>query len=172
METDALPVGVVMQRIPLNNRWQPHQWRPLEVVIAPVTPHAAPVCLLDDEADLRWLFPGFSVSLVTDEAEGYFLNLTSPKPCWFVMYRLEEVGGREVAVPKSVTLSYHQASRLMDGGETVETVPAPAEIIERLEVFVADQYKPEPKKKRRKPSFEGGAEVQKMADAERGPHGG
>lgn len=160
-----------MQRIPLNNRWQSHQWRPLEVLVAPAMAHAEPVCLRDDEADARWLFTGFEVSLVTDEAEGYYLNLTSTVPVWFVMYRLEEVDGQEVAVPKSVTLSYHQASRLMDGGEVVETVPAQAVIVERLQAFVADQYRPEPKQKRRKPSFEGGAAVQKMAEEERDRHG-
>lgn len=171
METNALPVSVVMQRTPLANPWQSHQWRPAEVLIAPVTQESPPVCLRRDEADTRWLFSGFYIKLFTDEAEGYFLNISSPVPCWFIMYRLEEISGEEVAVPKFVTLSYHQASRLMDGGETVETVPAPPEIVERLQAFVADQYKPEPKKKRLKPSFEGGAAVQAMANAERGRNG-
>lgn len=172
METNALPIGVVMQRKILNNRWQSHQWRPVEVMIAPVTNQAGPICLRSDEADTRWLFGGFDIRLYTDEAEGYFLNISSPTPCWFVMFRMEEVDGQEVAVPKSVTLSYNQAARLMDAGEVVETLPASAEIIERMQAFVDDQYRPEPKKKRRKPSFEGGAAVEEMAKAERGQHGG
>jgi hypothetical protein len=171
METEALKIGVVMQRTPLNNRWQPNQWRPMEIVGDAVLWEGAARCLMDDEADTRWLFPDFDIKLFSDEAEGYFLNISSPAPCWFVMWRLEEIDGAEVAVPKFVTLSYNEAARLMDGGERVDTLPASAGIVERLTAFVADHYKPEPKRKRKKPSFEGGEGVEKMADAEGHPDG-
>jgi hypothetical protein len=166
METEALKIGVVMQRTPLNNRWQPYQWRPMEIVVDPILAEGAARCLLADPADTRWLFPGFDIKLFTDEAEGYFLNISSPAPCWFIMWRTGEIDGTELTVPKFVTLSYNEAARLMDGGEQVETLPAPSEIVERLAAFVADHYKPEPKRKRRKPSFEGGAGVEKMAQSE------
>jgi hypothetical protein len=171
METEALKIAVVMQRTPLNNRWQPHQWRPMEIVGDAVLSEGAARCLMDDEADTRWLFPDFDIKLFSDEAEGYFLNISSPAPCWFIMWRLEEIDGAEVAVPKFVTLSYNEAARLMDGGERVDTLPASAGIVERLIAFVADHYKPEPKRKRKKPSFEGGEGVEKMADAEGHPDG-
>lgn len=170
METDALPVGVIMQRFPLANRWQSHKWRPLEILIAP--PSGMPTQLRANADDTRWLFSGFDIRLFTGEAEGYFLNVSSPAPCWFVMSRMEEIDGEEVSVPKAVTLSYNEAARMMDGGETVDTVPADATIIERIQMFVAEHYRPEPKKKRRKPSFEGGAAVQRMADQEGKQHGG
>lgn len=171
METEALMTGVVMQRRPLNNRWQPYQWRPMEIVVDPVLTHGAARCLLDDAGDTRWLFPGFDVKLFRDEAEGYFLNISSPAPCWFIMWRIEDLDGEPVAVPKFVTLSYNEAARLMDGGEQVDTLPAPADIVERLTAFVAEHYQPEPKKKRRKPSFEGGEGVEKMAQSEGRSHG-
>lgn len=154
-----------MQRTPLNNRWQPHRWQPMEIVSEPL-PDAAARRLLDDPADMRWLFAGFDIKLFTDEAEGYFLNVSSPAPCWFIMWRMEEIEGAEVAVPKSVTLSYNEAARLMDGGEQVDTLPASADIVESLTAFVTAHYKPEPKRKRRKPSFEGGEGVEKMANPE------
>jgi hypothetical protein len=166
METEAIRIGVVMQRLPLDNRWQPHQWRPLEIVHDAVLPEGLPRCLLDDPADTRWLFTGFDVKLFSDEGEGYFLNVGSPTPCWFIMWRMEELDGIEVAAPKAVTLSYNEAARLMDGGEQVDTLPASAAIVERLAAFAAEHYRPEPKGKRRKPSFEGGEGVAKMADAE------
>jgi hypothetical protein len=87
------------------------------------------------------------------------------------MWRIEDIEGAEVAVPKHITLSYNEAARLMDGGEQVESLPAPPDIVERLHAFVAEHYKPEPKKKRRKPSFEGGAGVEQMARAEGESHG-
>ena len=92
-------------------------------------------------------------------------------PCWFVMSRPEVVDGVELQVPKIVTLSYNEAARLMDGGERVDTLMAPPAIIERLGEFVKNYYRPEEKRKRKKPSFEGGVGVDRMARAE-GQHGG
>lgn len=179
-EAKAIRIGVVMQRRALASRWQPWQWKPLEVVeidpaALPVT--AAPHCLLQSHEDSRWLFGGFEVELFRDEAEGYFLNIDSQQPCWFVMWRLEEGGENDaeggLAVPKSVTLSYNEAARLMDGGERVDILPAPAHIVGLMREFVDTHYKPEAKGKRRKPSFEGGAAVDAMARAEQDiPRGG
>jgi len=171
METEAIRIGVVMQRRQLNSIWQPYQWHPVEIVTDAALSGESLRCLRHDAADTRWLFGGFDVKLYGDEAEGYFLNVNSPAPCWFVMWRLEDINGAEVAAPKSITLSYNEAARLMDGGEQVDTVPATPEIIARLTAFVQAYYKPEPKHKRKKPSFEGGAEVQNMAKMERDGHG-
>lgn len=166
MHTHAISAAVVMQRLPVNNRWISHQWRPLEVILDGILPESGAHCLRQDENDLRWMFSGFDVTLFSDEAEGYFLNIDSPNPCWFIMWRMEQIDGNEVAVPKLLTLSYNEAARLMDGGEQVETLPVDGTIREWLAGFVADFYKPEQKRKRMKPSFEGGAGVEKMAQAE------
>jgi hypothetical protein len=171
METEAIRIGVVMQRLPLNNRWQPFQWRPMEIVDDTVLPEGGALCLRDDPTDTRWLHAGFEVRLYTDEAEGYFLNASSPAPCWFIMWRIEETDGAELAVPKRVMLSYNEAARLMDGGEQVDTLPASADVIAQLSAFVQDHYHPEPKRKRKKPSFEGGEGVERMAKAEGDQHG-
>ena len=170
METESLMVAVVMQRTPLANRWQPFQWKPAEISADALLAGCARRCLLRDDADTRWLFGGFEVRLYHDEAEGYFLYIDSPAPCWFVMWRLEDIDGAEVAVPKQVTLSYNEAARLIDGGEQVDTLPAAPAIVERMTAFVRDHYRPEQKKKRRKPSFEGGAGVEQMAHAESERH--
>lgn len=166
METPAIKTAVVMQRTRIASRWQPFQWKPAEVAADTLLPDAPPHLLRNDETDTRWLFTGFDVRLYPDEAEGYFLNIEAPLPCWFVMWRMEEIAGMEVAVPKQVTLSYNEAARLMDGGEQVDTLPAPPDVVERLRAFVQEHYRPEQKKKRRKPSFEGGAGVEQMARAE------
>lgn len=171
METIEFRIGVVMQRLPLNNRWQPFQWRPMEIVDGNLLPAEQPRCLRDDPEDTRWLFGGFEIRFFRDEAEGYFLNADSPVPCWFVMWRIEEIDGAEVGVPKTVTLSYNEAARLMDGGETVDNMPLSPEVLQALSAYVAEHYRPEVKKKRRKPSFEGGAEVDQMARDEGKSHG-
>ena len=166
METEAIEVGVVMQRLPLNNRWQPYQWRPFEIVSQDVLPGGGARCLRDDPEDTRWVFGNFEIRLFADEAEGYFLNINGDYPCWFIMWRSEQIDGVEVAMPKSITLSYNEAARLMDGGEQVDNLPLPIEMIERIAAFTSENYHPEPKRKRKKPSFEGGAGVDKMAKAE------
>lgn len=165
METEAISIGVIMQCTPLSSRWQPFQWQPIEIV-GQVGPAGAPHCLRSDPADTRWLFTGIDITLCSSEAEGYFLNISAPVPCWFVMWRIEEVDGAEIPVPKVVTLSYNEAARLMDGGERVDTLPVSDEILERLTAFTHDYYHPEPKRKHKKPSFEGGEGVDKMARAE------
>jgi hypothetical protein len=172
METDAIRIGVVMQRRLLADRWQSVQWSPIEIVGDIGWPDGLPHRLLNHEGDTRWLFPGIEVKLFSDEGEGYFLNISAPQPCWFIMWRLEERDGVELAVPKSVTLSYNEAARLMDGGECVDTLPASFDMIERLTAFTHQHYHPEPKRKRKKPSFEGGEGVAEMARAEGEPHGG
>jgi hypothetical protein len=177
METEAMPIGVVMQRHALMHRWQPFAWKPIEIIDAvnlpDHVPHDSPLvrCLRQDENDAHWLFGGLEVRLFSDEAEGYFLNISSPTPCWFIMWRLEEVDGIELAVPKSVTLSYNEAARLMDGGESVDTLLLSDAITARLTAFTHTHYHPQPKKKQRKPSFEGGAGVEQMAQQEGSAHG-
>jgi hypothetical protein len=167
MHTEALHVGVVMQRRRLDNRWQSHQWRPLEIVADTGLPPGLH-CLRDDAADSRWLHTGFDVALYSDEGEGYHLNIDAAVPCWFIMWRMDERDGAEFALPKSVILSYNEAARLMDGGEQVDTLPLSQDMIERVSTFAAEHYRPEAKRKRRKPSFEGGAAVDQMAREEKG----
>jgi hypothetical protein len=54
------------------------------------------------------------------------------------------------AVPVLLTLSYDEAARLLDAGETVDAVPLPGEMADWLARFVAQHYRPEPKKVRKR----------------------
>jgi hypothetical protein len=67
-----------------------------------------------------------------------------------------------------VTLSYNQAGRFMDGGERVDPVPMPDVLREWLAAYVAQHYKPEPKRKvRRNDPFKDGAFVREPLPEER-----
>jgi hypothetical protein len=114
----------------------------------------APVKLGADAASSKWRFGGHAVELHRSESEGYFLNLTSPDPKVFVMWRMdEEVAGSDddpKARPQLVTVSYNEAARLLDGGEQVDAVPLPPEIRDWMQPFVAEHYRPEPKRKSRR----------------------
>jgi uncharacterized protein DUF3305 len=84
------------------------------------------------------------------EAEGYFLNITSPDPRIFVMWRFFDDVAEPRARPVLVTVSYNEAARFMDGGEQVDGVPMVPAINEWIRAFVAVHYKPEPRRKVRR----------------------
>jgi len=157
MERPSIEVAVIMRRERLNNRWQPWRW-----VLADVVPQEpgfgnAPRRLLHNDHEERWLHPGFVVELYRDDAEGYYLNATTPAPGWFVLWRMEEeatVGDEPIARPVAVTLSYHDAGRWLDAQETVEQVPAPADVVEWMHEFALAHYTPEPRKRARPHSFQ------------------
>lgn len=147
------PVAVIIECIPLANRWVSEQWRVAAVECIEAAP-VVPVQLTAGPAGTKWRFGGHSIELHRSESEGYFLNLTSPDPKVFVMWRMNEEGaGSESdpkARPKLVTVSYNEAARLLDGGEQVDAVPLPQEIRDWMQPFVAEHYRPEPKRKSRR----------------------
>jgi hypothetical protein len=152
----SVAVAVVMRRERLDNRWQPWRW-----VLDDIVPHedafgTAPRVLLKDGDEERWLHPGFKVELFTDDAEGYYLNVSTEQPCFWVVWRMEEeaaLAAEPVAVPQIVTLSYHDAGRWLDAQETVEQVPAPLPVLQWLQRFVDQHHVLEPKRRQRPQSF-------------------
>jgi hypothetical protein len=145
-----------MERVPLVNRWVSEKWQPATVVAvgAPavnleVTP-GAPQLLHDTPDGTQWRFPRCPVELHPSEAEGYYLNLSSPQPRAFIMWRMFDDAEAPVARPVVVTLSYNEAARMMDGGEQVDSVALPMPLQEMLMPYVEAHYKPEPKKKVRR----------------------
>jgi hypothetical protein len=154
------PVAVIMRRTPLANRWASERWEPIAVLPrdADAGSDGAPVCLRDDAAGTEWRFDGHSIELHRSEAEGYFLNLDAPEPRVFVHWRESEGGAGPPVYPAIVTVSYNEAARLMDGGHQVDSVPLAEALLAWMLPFVAEHYKPEPKKKvRRNDPFADGA---------------
>jgi hypothetical protein len=152
MPAPTLPVAVIMERRVLANRWQSERWAPVDVV-PDDGGSRGPRLLEEDSEHARWLHPGFAIELHRDEADGYYLNMTTETPYVFVNWCMVE----DVAVPKLVTVSYHEAGRMMDGGEQVDGVPLPAALVAWLDEFVRAHYRPEEKKKGKikPPSFRG-----------------
>jgi hypothetical protein len=145
------PVAVVVERIPLANRWTSEKWQ-IGAVERDDSPLQVAVKLSDDATGTRWRFTGFAIELHASESEGYFLNITAPEPKIFVMWRMLETIAADglSARPELVTVSYNEAARLMDGGETVDAVPLFPEMLAWMQPFVAANYKPEPKRKVRR----------------------
>lgn len=134
--------AVIMQRLAVNSPWVSEKWEARSVV-PDLDPAAAPQLLTDTPALRQVLYAGHAITLQRDEAEGYYLNITSPQPKVFVWWRLEEGGG----VPLMLTVSYHEGSRWLDSGESVDGVPLPPELMGWMAAYCAEHYKPEPRKK-------------------------
>ncbi len=146
-----------MRRERIDNAWQPWRWILAEVVAQEDSFGSQARLLFQDEREERWLHPGFTVELFRDDAEGYYLNASTPAPCWFVLWRMDEEtapgADAPIARPVAVSLSYHDAGRWLDAQETVEQVPAPPPVVHWLGDFVQEHYLPEPKKRKRPESF-------------------
>ncbi len=152
MEEKSFVVAVVMERIAIVNRWQSEKWQ-LAGVLPDDRQADVPRTLIDRDGLLQRIHPGFSMKIFADEAEGYYLNITSPEPRAFVMWRMNEDDSE--ALPHSVTLSYNEAARWMDAQEKVESAAMPENIFSELVEWVEANYRPPEKKQRVRPkSFE------------------
>ena len=149
MFTPLYEVSVVIRRVPLVNRWVSEKWE-LEAVEGDLGDPRVEDISCEALTEDRWRWRGFRVDLHPSEAEGYYLNLSAPDPRVFVMWRMEEWQGVQTARPWVVTASYHEAARMMDGGETVESIPIPDGIRAWLTPWLAANYKPEPRKKKQR----------------------
>jgi len=145
MKPARLVVGVVMARQRLASKWAAFKWEACGVI---ASESAAPTrrVLIGDESERHMLFEGYAIELHRDESEGYYLNLNAPQPKVFVMWRLHG----EEPQPHSVTVSYHEAARLLDAGEQVDAVAMPAGMAQWIAGFVEQHYRPEPKKVRKR----------------------
>jgi hypothetical protein len=103
------------------------------------------------------------LTLDRDEAEGYYLNLTSPQPSLFVLLRQTDVSAAAMApapgpgaLPEAeaVTASYNEAARWMDGGMVVIRTALPAPMLAWIAEFAQHHYPAEGKKRGKfRPSF-------------------
>ena len=157
-ERPCIEVAVVMRKervVGPASRWQDWRWVLGEVLTGELAQGQQAKKLFENEDGTSWLHPGFKVELFKDDGEGYYLNLTTPQPAWFVMWRMEEspLSEEPMPIPQLVSLSYHDAGRLLDAQETVEQVPAPADVVDWLRAFVDEHHVLEEKRRRRPQSF-------------------
>jgi hypothetical protein len=148
VEKPSFPIAVVMQRRPAQSRWADHVWEPWGVL--PGYPDGGPRVLVEEAGMAQWLHPGFKLLLHKDEAEGYYMNVSAPKPRVFVLWRMEG----EQALPLEVTVSSDEAGRWLDGGHSVDGVAMPAEVFAWVGEYVENNYRPQPKQRIKPRSFQ------------------
>lgn len=148
-------VSIVLRRQAVTNpaaaRWQSYRHVPVAALMSGPSGESAqsePTHIDGgDTCDTR--FDSFAVTLFPDEAEGYYLNVSSPEPCVFFSWRMAE---DDKPYPFQATLSYNEAGRWMDGGEQVDRVAMPPELFVWAGEWVEHNYQPEVKKKRIRPN--------------------
>jgi len=160
------PVTVIMQRIALDNRWASERWEACAVELEDAPAPSA----IRAVAESRWRCCGLEAELHPVEAEGYYLNLSARDPKVFVLWRMAEPGDETEprARPFIVTVSYNEAARFLDAGEQVDAVPMPSGLLAAMEAFVAEHYKPEPRKKAKRNELYEGDERLGKASGESG----
>ncbi|HEX2829408.1 MAG TPA: DUF3305 domain-containing protein [Burkholderiales bacterium] len=139
------PLAVIMERTALENRWASERWEVIGVLRDPDPAQSTTRVIVQNDRCTQTLYPGYRLVLMRDEAEGYYLNLTSPEPKVFVLWRWIE----EVAQPQRITVSYGEGARWADSGEQVDGVAIPPELLPWIAAFVEKHYEPEPPKKKR-----------------------
>ncbi len=148
MEKPSKTLAVIMQRRETSNRWESVQWEPWSVLESD-EPQGPPRMLVQQARVAQWLYPGFPLVLHRDEAEGYYLNVSSGSPRIFVLWRMDE----DTAIPLQVTASYYEGGRWMDGGHSVDSVTMSPELFAWVGAYVEANYRPEPKKRIKPRSF-------------------
>jgi hypothetical protein len=138
-------LAVIMERTTLDNRWITERWEARGVLCdeaPPGTPHRV---IVQHDKFTQLLFPGQRLALHREEGEGYYMNITSPQPKVFVLWRMHE----EIARPDLLTVSYHEGARWMDSDENVDGVALPPELLPWIVEFLEQHYRPEPPKPKR-----------------------
>jgi hypothetical protein len=158
----TIRVAVVLERVADPNPWEAWRFKLLDVVPDEGSFGDAPRKLLDDGKHSRWLYPAFELVLFPDECKGYFLNLTSGVPSWFVSWRDHAADPAQVEVT-AVSVSYIEADRRMAAEERVESVPLAPELCEWLQSYTNRHFKPEGSRKQRAQSFLSPEERQRRA---------
>jgi hypothetical protein len=149
MDLPRFDVSVIMQRRRIVNRWQSDMWEPVAVVTEHNT-ESEPKRMSGADDVERWMFPVLSLLLRREEAEGYYLNISTSQPRVFVMWQFED----ELGVPQAVSASYNDACSWMDAGEQVDSVAMPPDVYDVVSAFAREHYRPEPKKRIRPRSFQ------------------
>lgn len=145
---ERIPVGVLIEHgVTMRGKWTFPKHTVLGVVSGEAVRADAPEStLVREEGEVRQrLWRGLELCLYADGAESYWYNLTAEKPSLFVVCRDEDGEFR----PVLVTADHDEGAAHTEVDDLVFAVAIPPEVHQRLERFVVENYRPEPRKKRR-----------------------
>ena len=171
-----MPLGVVIERRELDNRWQRFGWK--SVAVIPGAPRVDQWReLVRGERFVRWHAGTLPLELHRSETEAYRVNLSGRSPAIYVVLRniepSEKTAGNDVG-PFALTASPYDAEGYMEGDYLVEAVPMPEGLIAWVQAFVERHHVDQPfeKRKRKRTEANDAQPAQQAAGARgrRGPH--
>ncbi len=149
MSQQAMPLGVVLERRPIEHPWAEWSWRAV-AVIPGAGPVQAPRELVRDDTGARFHVATLELGLHRKETEGYRVNLSQPSPTVYVGLRPGADDG-EAPAPFVVTVCPYEAEDYEIGGEErVDAVPMPPEVAALVGHFVDRHHVEEPFIKRKR----------------------
>ena len=157
-----MPLGVVVERREIDNRWQRFTWKPVAVIPGAPTIEAWRELARGDRF-VRWHAATLPLELHRTETEAYRVNLSGRSPAIYVVLRKvepsEKSAGNEI-VPFLVTASPYEAEGYLEGEDVVEVTPMPEGLIAWVQAFVQRHHVEEPfvKRKRKRPKGDDGEE--------------
>lgn len=149
---ESLPLGVILERRSIENRWVHERWTPIAVI------PGAPA--LDAKGDWKEIERGegweyyhagtLELDLFRKETEGYKVNLNQHPPKIFVVLR-PLVESPHDLTPFLVTACPFEAQKYLVGGEDeVEAVTMPDGLVAFVREFVDRHHVEEPFYKRKR----------------------
>ncbi len=144
-------VGVIAEKRAAASRWAAEYWIPVGVTLVPLDRAAGDV-LLQDEQVTRYYMGATEMTCHAADMEAYVENFDSGAPAVYVVLRqdIEEAGPLPWYV-QCVTVSPHEAQDYEVGAsDLVERVAMPPEIEEGVRAFMAEHYKPQEFRKRKR----------------------
>jgi hypothetical protein len=149
----VMPVGIVVERRELDNRWQKVAWKPVGVL-----PGASPIgekkVLLSGDGWVHYHMATLPLELHRKETLAYKTNLNGEPPRLYIVLRESEDPHDEEDIKTfAVTASPFEAQDYMDAGDDiVEGVTMPDAVIAWVQAFCDRHHVDEPfKKRKRKP---------------------
>lgn len=145
----SLPLGVVVERRELDNRWQRWRWQAVDVI-----PGAPPVEewreLAHGQGFVRWHAATLPLELHRTDTDSYRYNLSGRVPeVYVVLRRGADAEGR--FVPVLVTASPYEAQSYGESGEeVVGGVAMPEGLIAWVQAFIDRHHVDRPFVKRRR----------------------
>lgn len=154
--TDIMPVGIVVERREINNKWQQYAYTPVAVIPgAPamaVTEPWKPLRQGDDWA--HFLAGTLTIEINGKSTTSYRNNLRNEVPFVFVGLQPGEEADEPDVVPKLATVDPDEAANYLDGSMTVEGVPMPPELIAWVQDFIDKHHVEEKFIKRKRKAYD------------------
>lgn len=151
----SMPVGIVVERRDLDNRWQKVAWKPIGVL-----PGAGPIdaskILLRGDGWVHYHMATLPLELHRKETLAYKTNLNDNPPRLFIVLRTDDdPEAEEEVTPFLVTASPFQAQDYLDAGDDiVEGVAMPDAVIAWIRAFCDHHHVDEPFKKRKRKRYD------------------